>query len=147
MDRPETFGERLRALRKGKLLTQHALVRQVDAWLQAGGKRGFDVTYLSKIENDRMAPPSTHAILALARVLDTPSDELLALAGKAPLDLGQVLTASPGARLFYRRAKEMGLEEWEWVVMQDALEALRSTVRKEPCAGALPSPSAEKPDR
>jgi transcriptional regulator with XRE-family HTH domain len=117
----QTFGQRIRQLRKDKGWTQQELADRVDAQLKDGG-RGFDVTYLSKIENDRLPPPSVAAILQLAHELEADSDELLALAGKAPPDLGQALKESEGARIFYRSALEMGLTEEDW---QSLLRYLR----------------------
>lgn len=110
----QTFGQCIRELRKAKNLTQRELAERVASRLRAEDRRGFDVTYLSKIENDKLPPPSTMAIMQLAKELDTHSDELLALAGKAPLDLGQTLKESEAARLFYRSAKNLNLSEAEW---------------------------------
>jgi HTH-type transcriptional regulator, competence development regulator len=114
MPEEQTFGQRIRQFRKEKLLTQRELAERVAARLQAEDRRGFDVTYLSKIENDKLPPPSVAAILQLAAVLETDSDELLALAGKAPPDLGQTLKESEGARTFYRSARDLGVTEEEW---------------------------------
>ena len=117
----QTFGQRIRELRKAKNLTQRELAERVASRLREENRRGFDVTYLSKIENDKMPPPSTRAIMQLAKELDAHSDELLALAGKAPLDLGQALKESKGARLFYRSAKNLNLSEDEWQEMSEYL--------------------------
>jgi transcriptional regulator with XRE-family HTH domain len=73
------FGQRLRELRKAKGLSQKDLAGKVD----------IDFTYLSKVENGRMSPPSEKTILALAKALNTDSDELLALANKIPSDLAK----------------------------------------------------------
>jgi HTH-type transcriptional regulator, competence development regulator len=128
MPAEQTFGQRVRQLRKDSGLTQRQLADRVDAALRAEEGRGFDVTYLSKIENDKMPPPSVAAILQLARELETNADELLALAGKAPPDLGQTLKESEGARAFYRSARDMNLSEDDW---QRLLKHLKRT-RKEP---------------
>lgn len=106
----KTFGERIRELRQLQNLSQRDLADKV----AAGLKGGFDFTYLSKIENDRMPPPSMPAILQLAEVLEVNSDELLALAGKAPADLGDALKQSEAARTFYRSAINMNLSEEDW---------------------------------
>jgi len=66
------FGERLRALRLSRRLTQRQLAELVD----------LDFTYLSKIENGKAAPPSETKIRALAGELQTDAEELLSLAGK-----------------------------------------------------------------
>ncbi len=127
MSTGETFGQRIRQLRKDRNLTQRELADRVAAQLKAEEGRGFDVTYLSKIENDRMPPPSTAAILQLAQELETDSDELLALAGKAPPDLGQALKESEGARTFFRSAQNLNLSEADW---QKLLEYLERTKKK-----------------
>lgn len=121
MPQDQTFGQRLRELRKAKDLSQRELAERVAARMRGEERRGFDFTYLSKIENDRLPPPSTPAILALAAELDADSDELLALASKAPADLGETLRGSQGARLFYRSAVDSGLTEAEWKQLLDKL--------------------------
>ena len=128
MPSEQTFGQRIRQLRKDKDLTQRELAERVATPLQADEGRGFDVTYLSKIENDKLPPPSTVAILQLARALDTDGDELLALAGKAPPDLGQALKESEGARAFFRSARDLDLTEADW---QKLLEYLKRRKKSE----------------
>lgn len=71
------FGERVRELRKARGLSQRELAAQA----------GIDFTYLSKIENARMEPPSEKVILNMAEALDTDPDELTLLAGKIPSDV------------------------------------------------------------
>ena len=127
----QTFGQRIRELRKAKNLTQRELAERVAARLKEEDRRGFDVTYLSKIENDKIPPPSTIAIMQLAKELDTHSDELLALAGKAPMDLGQTLKESEAARLFYRSAQELNLNEDDWKEMKALMEYLMQRRTKE----------------
>src|SRR5215475_2481049 len=122
-----TFGQRIRELRKATNLTQRELAERVASRLKEEDRRGFDVTYLSKIENDKMPPPSTRAIMQLALELDAHSDELLALAGKAPMDLGQTLKESEGARLFYRSAQNMNLSDNDWKEMLEYLRQRRAT--------------------
>lgn len=75
------FGERLRQLRKEAGLSQS----------QLAGKVGINFTYLSKIESGAKPPPMEKVILRLAEVLDTDSDELIALAGKVPSDIIEML--------------------------------------------------------
>ena len=94
---------------------QRELADRVAKRLKEDDRRGFDFTYLSKIENDRLEhPPSVSAILALASELNANSDELLALAGKAPPDIGGMLQKSQGARVFFRSAMSTGLSEEDW---------------------------------
>jgi len=80
---PETneFGTRLKELRIQVSLTQRQLADKV----------GVDFSYLSKIENGILPPPSEKLILQLAEALDADKDELIILAGKIPADIAQML--------------------------------------------------------
>lgn len=108
MDTNVTFGSRVRALRLDARLSQRELATRLARRL-----KGFDFTYLSKIENNRLVP-SAGAIIALAAELKGNSDELLALAGKAPKEVGEMLQKSEGARIFFRSALTKGLSEEDW---------------------------------
>ena len=73
----ETFGERIRRRRRENELSQRQLAALV----------GVDFTYLSKLENDQEGQsPGEELVLKLAVELDDDSEELLALAGKVPVD-------------------------------------------------------------
>jgi transcriptional regulator with XRE-family HTH domain len=127
MSREATFGQRIRELRKANGLTQRELAEQVATGLRGEDRRGFNFTYLSKIENDRLPPPSTAAILQLAKELDSNSDELLALAGKAPPDIGETLQKSQGARVFFRSATNLHLSEDDWKALLQELRRRKRT--------------------
>jgi len=116
------FGRRLRELRLDRNLTQRQLADTVSARLRGLEQGSFDFTYLSKIENGKLPPPSTTTIIQLASVLDANADELLALAGKAPPDLGEAFKQSKGARTFFRSAKDLGLSELDWQELLDAMK-------------------------
>ena len=118
-DRPSETCERRRRL------TQRELADRVAARLREEDRRGFDFTYLSKIENDRMPPPSAAAIIALAEELDANPDELLALAEKAPTDLGEAMKKSEGARTFFRSAVNENLSEEEWNRLLESLKRMK----------------------
>jgi transcriptional regulator with XRE-family HTH domain len=126
MSNSKTFGQRLRELRLAKKLSQRELAKRVAARLREEDRRGFDFTYLSKIENDRLPPPSVLAIVQLAAELDADSDELLALGGKAPPDVGEAFKKSAGARAFFRSAINLNLSEEEWKRLLENLEKNRS---------------------
>ena len=87
------FPDRLRELRRAARLSQRALAEQV----------GIDFTYLSKIENGRVEPPSEGVLQRIAKELadrlgrdETElSDELITLAGKIPSDLAETLSRNP----------------------------------------------------
>ena len=69
-----TFGATIRELRLKEKLSQPELADRV----------GIDVTYLSKIENDRVAPPAQSVILRLAESLACSGEALVLLADKVP---------------------------------------------------------------
>jgi len=126
MGAKRTFGQTIRDLRKAKMppLTQRELADKVAARLREDDHRGFDFTYLSKIENDRMPPPSVAAIIALAEELDANPDELLAVAEKAPPDVGEALKKSGAARTFFRSAVNENLTEEDWLKLLESLNRL-----------------------
>lgn len=129
VSKAQTFSEFIKERRKKLMLTQRDVAEKVAAKVPGDVARGFDVTYLSKIENARLAPPSTVAILALAQVLETDADNLLALAGKVPPDVGEKLKESPGARAFFRSAVDLDLPEKEW---QRLLEEMKKPRKGRP---------------
>jgi transcriptional regulator with XRE-family HTH domain len=116
-----TLGSRIRELRLEAKLPQRDLADRVAKRLKADDRGGFDFTYLSKIENDRLVP-SAAVILALAAELKGNSDELLALAGKAPADVGDMLKKSQGARMFFRSALSTQLSEEDWKKLLQELQ-------------------------
>jgi len=79
------FGNRIRELRNKEDLTQREFAKKI----------GIDFTYLSKIENGKMDPPSEATIMKMAEVLKVNSDELLTLAKKFPKDLNDILHKNP----------------------------------------------------
>ena len=87
-----TFGAQLRAWRVEKRMSQRDLANKV----------GIDFTYLSKIENDRLPPPSQATIVKLAEALETSSDVLLQLASKSPQDVQPIIAASREAPALLR---------------------------------------------
>ena len=84
------FPDRLRELRRAARMSQRALAERV----------GVDFTYLSKIENGRVEPPSEGVLLRIAKELagklgkdeTALADELITLAGKIPSDLAETLS-------------------------------------------------------
>ena len=87
------FPDRLRELRRAARLSQRALAERV----------GVDFTYLSKIENGRVEPPSEGVLQRIAKELAAKlgrdetelADELITLAGKIPSDLAETLSRNP----------------------------------------------------
>jgi transcriptional regulator with XRE-family HTH domain len=74
------FGSKLRELRKKARLTQQEVAERV----------GIDASYLSKIENGVMPPPTKGIIIRLAEVLKKNRDKLTDLAGKNPVNIARM---------------------------------------------------------
>ena len=66
------FGSRIRELRKEKDISLRDFADLIK----------MDFTYLSKIENAKVEPPSEDKIRSMARILDVDPEELLVLAGR-----------------------------------------------------------------
>jgi transcriptional regulator with XRE-family HTH domain len=77
----EKFGTKLRELRKAAGLTLRDLAEKVEV----------NFSYLSKIENGVLPPPSEKVVRQLAAALNYDKDELLALAGIIPADIAEIL--------------------------------------------------------
>ena len=73
----QTFGQKLRELRQQLDLTLKNLEARVNV----------NYTYLSKIENGVLPPPSEKVVLQLAEALNADKEELLLLAGILPPDI------------------------------------------------------------
>jgi transcriptional regulator with XRE-family HTH domain len=85
-----TFGQRIRQLRKAKNFNQSELADKV----------GINFTYLSKIENDRLASsefPSEETIKKLAKALEADADELMLMARKVPDSIKRRVIERPDA--------------------------------------------------
>lgn len=109
------FGQYLRDVRKAKGLSQRALAAQI----------GVDFTYLSKIEQGRMAPPSESVIRHIAQVLKVDVNELLNLSGKVPPTLKAELQSNPLAVELVRILSERRLPDEVYQQMLDL--ALKET--------------------
>ena len=101
-------------------MSQRALAEQVE----------IDFTYLSKIENQRVAPPSEKVLKAIAKVLANVeelsleeqelADELTILAGKVPSDLAGTLFRNPDAVRFLRSIGDevLSAEKWQRLIAE-----------------------------
>jgi transcriptional regulator with XRE-family HTH domain len=112
-----SFGEYIRDLRKQLRLTQRDLASRV----------GIDVGYISKIEAEKVPPPSEKVIERLASVLGADKDQLMILAGKAPRDLQTIITRDARIPAILRRAK--GLSPQEWKKVEEYVERLKTNKR------------------
>lgn len=110
-----TFGTLLKEVRRAKQVSQRVLAERV----------GVDFSYISKIENNRLAPPAADTIIKICEVLGVPSEVLLAHAGKVSSDMKNAITASPAAVRFMNQIQEMKLTDDEWKTLSGNLKKLR----------------------
>lgn len=113
----DTFGQYLREQRRKAKISQRELARQVSV----------DFSYISKLENDRLPPPSARTVIAIADVLGTPRDEILARVGKIPDDVEEAIGTSPGAQSFLQEAQLLKPSDHEWEEMRATLVRLRES--------------------
>lgn len=109
-----TFGTLLKELRRSKNISQRELASKV----------GCDFTYISKIENDRLPPPAGDTIQKICAVLETPSEVLMAQAGKISNEIKDVVT-NPEAIKFLQEVQQMNLSDGEWRTLHNQLKSLR----------------------
>lgn len=110
-----TFGRMLREKRRAAGLSQRKLADVV----------GVDFSYISKLENNRLPPPSGATIMRLAEAIAAPPEELLAAAKKIPGALGDEMTSEPAAQRFLGLASSMKLSRSEWEALVGRLQQLR----------------------
>jgi len=60
-------------------------------------KIGVSPTYLSKVERDEFTPPTEDKVRAIAQIIECDADELLALAGRMPSDLADIIKRASSA--------------------------------------------------
>jgi len=96
------FGMRIRELRLEKKLSQRRLAEQI----------GIDFTYLSKIENSKVSPPSDEVIHKLAQELEADLEELLALAAKVSQeDLRETVAQDIRLGVLFRKLQSGNLSD------------------------------------
>lgn len=115
-DMNQTFGQKLRELRKAKNISQRELAEKV----------GVDFSYISKLENDRLPPPAADTIVKICGILEIEADSLLVLTGKMRTETKEMLSSSVGAQKFIKQAQEMSLTDEEWHKLAKGLKRLRS---------------------
>lgn len=80
-----SFGGRIQQLRRDRKLTQRAVAEKLH----------IDFTYLSKLENGRGEPPGEETVRGLAKLYGVDVEELLALAGRVPVELRERAQEDP----------------------------------------------------
>ncbi len=90
-----TFGDKIRQLRLEKRLSQ----------VQVAGRVRIDVTYLSKIENNRVPPPPEAVVRRLADILGGAADDLLIMGNRVPEDYARQIRDDSLVADFFRQAR------------------------------------------
>ena len=85
-----TFGQYIRQLRE-----EYAAQSKEFSVRKVAAKIGVEPAFLSKVERGLVSPPSEAKIIALAGVLETDKDVLLAMAGKVSSDLLEIIRERP----------------------------------------------------
>ena len=111
----DTFGDTLREYRRTAGISQRELAQ----------KANLDFSYISKIENGRVPPPSADTIVVICNILNVRPEEMLALTGKIPSGVQADISTSKAAQEFLRSAKDMKLSEAEWSKITKSLKDLR----------------------
>jgi len=110
-----TFGQALKQIRREKRVSQRELASKV----------GVDFSYISKIENDRLPPPSADTIIRMCQILNVPSEILLAQSGKVSTGIKEVISTSEGAIRFLNEVQEMKLSDDDWLKLTNVLKKLK----------------------
>jgi HTH-type transcriptional regulator, competence development regulator len=87
MSKRQTFGQRLRERRVAKKLSLRKFAELV----------GVSPTYLSQVEQDNVMPPTADRVKRMADLLGENADEMIALAGRVPEDLLEIIQRRPTA--------------------------------------------------
>jgi transcriptional regulator with XRE-family HTH domain len=94
------FGSRIRQLRTDKGLSLREFAENV----------GIDFTYLSKIENGKVDPPSEEKIRYMAKELEVDAETLLGLAGKvSPEQMRRAVESNPDIGVLLRKIQSREL--------------------------------------
>src|SRR5690606_34461088 len=95
-----SFGVTIKELRLKKSLTQRELASKI----------GVDFTYISKLENHQLEPPSEEVIVKMAKVFAVDRHWLTLVAGKVPSDFAEVILKNKDVQEFImKKMKELFL--------------------------------------
>ncbi len=101
------FGSYLRELR-GKTISQRGLAKIV----------GISFTYLSKVENAVMPPPSEEVLIRIASARGIEPDEIIIAAKKVPSHFKNTILEIPEISEILKLAqkKEISTEKWKRII-------------------------------
>jgi len=85
VEKRKTFGQ---VLRKSRLAKKYSLRKFAELV-------GVSPTYLSQVEQDNVMPPTADRVKRMADLLGENSDEWIALAGRVPEDVPEIIHKQP----------------------------------------------------
>lgn len=104
MGQNRVFGAVIRKRRLEKEIGLREMARQI----------GVSPTYLSQVERDEFEPPTERRIRDIAGVLDLDPDDLLALTGRIPEEIAEIIREHPKElTVLLRSTKGMTAEDIE----------------------------------
>lgn len=103
------FGQWLRKKRLAKGYSLRKFAEEV----------GVSPTYLSHVEQGEADPPTAERVTKMAILLDENADEMIALAGRVPEDLPEIIQSQPTEMLeLLREASGLSAEELRKLIKQ-----------------------------
>ena len=107
----QKFGAFVRQEREKKQISLRKMAKMI----------GVSPTYLSKVETDDFPPPAEDKVRKIAGIIDCNADELLALAGRVPSELIDIIRQHPHRHemaALLRTTKGLTAEEMSKLVRQ-----------------------------
>lgn len=96
---------------------------------------GVSPTYLSMVERGQVSPPAENKILAIADVIGSKHDELLALAGKISSDVEGLIIDAPAIAELVRRVSKASGKISIGAIIQKAVMSIEQNSPPEEAAG------------
>lgn len=87
------FGGILKKMRAQHRISQRDLAERI----------GVDFTYISKIENEKLEPPSEEVIIKMAEVFGVNKYDLIIYAGKVPTDFAWIIKVDEETQAFLQQ--------------------------------------------
>jgi transcriptional regulator with XRE-family HTH domain len=107
------LGAKVYVLRTARDMSQRELARV----------SGLTPSYVSKIESESLAtPPSSDAVVSIARALDADEMALLSAAGRVPSPFAAI-GSQPEATAFFRSAVERISDPADWTRLTEVVES------------------------
>lgn len=116
--KPQTFGERLRDARVAKGFSLRKFAKEADV----------SPTYLSQVEQDKVAPPTADRIRRIAELLDESVDEWMAYADRLSEEFPDIIHSDPVVPDLLRAVKYMTPEQLR--ELRAAAEKIRESGEK-----------------